>query len=1685
MASDNGIVIKIIGKSGNKAVLDVTTNENEEPATPEQLSALNITDVELIELGNLYGIGKSLWRIPIKHFSTYDFNYGWGPAQGPPSPPPPSPPSECIGSDCVPPEEINNCKGCTISSQGQILGEELSISGTPFTLNYQSRNTVGYTYNRTLNIQVSGNEIPVDIKRSELIIDVAGQHKVINFENPSPNMKYKFVWNGLDVYGRFVKGKVSANIKVRHYTDLYYVTSDPRYLRSWAKNSGGKVIARRSSVLFPKVSQSQNYKVFFESATLPKDNIGGWGININHSYNLKTKQLALGNGNILSIDNNSTTARDSIQIDYLASMKIIDGKSFENIYYRYLYENTYLASLGLNPDGSLLLSAGQQVYKIVDESKLGYYPDGNYFGKPDVELSKILGDDVGSTSFSGEGGLAVNASLGGLLYNEDEYRSDSLPITELRAYNNSVYVGVNGYSDIEKNRIVKIKNKILTTICGGNANTENGDGGLATNATINDLKEFDISSDGIIYFIDGNTLRSVNTDGSVDTVLSNIYSSNYISINNKDIIYLASNNFVYKLNVKNELEVIAGSSEITAETVNAESYTVAKNSKLNNIKSINFDNNNQLFILTNNPIRLLKVDSFGYIYNTFTVYSSSYYYEFGSPSIFVESHFATDHLIKPDGSHYIYANTTISVAFIIKLSNSQLSRLNLSNNTYIVPNKSQLHVFQKGSNLHIKTLDSITNSILYSFDYNLDGKLVKITDIDGDETLIQRDAEGNVQQITAPDGQITKLEYNTNNYLKKVINPDDSFTQMEYTDSGLMTSFTDRNNNRSDYTYEEDGRLKKDLNAVGGGWDLTQTKSATSTSTTMTSGEGYSSTFEVDILPNGTRKHTNTRRDGTQQVIEYKDVFTTTISADGTVTKIIKSPDPRFGLEDAFVSNRTVTLPSSLEYVFKQEKNTQLNNATDITSLKQLINEITVNGKKTVSKYTSSNKTWLKTSPESRTSKTVLNDKGRPIEIQVTNLNKGTIGYDNRGRINTVSLGDETDMRQVTMSYNDAGVAKGYLASITDTLGRTMQYEKDILGRVIKKTLPDGREISFTYDANGNLTSLTPPGKSAHVFNYTAGDQQDKYTPPKLTGVDTITRYTYNKDKQITQITRPDGKVLDYAYDPVSGKLNTLTIPRGIYQTSYDATTGKLIEATTPEGNKLNYSYDGFLPANVSWSGNITGTVAINYNNDFNVIGRSVNGTSIAYEYDNDQLLTKAGDLNISRETQKAGLINATTLGVINTTRTYNGFGEISAYTAKKDANTLYQTAYTRDKLGRITQKQETLQGTTITNDYAYDVAGRLIEVKTNGTATDTFSYDSNGNRDGGSYDEQDRLLTWNGNSYTYTKNGELKSKSKAGATTNYSYDVLGNLMQVTLPGDISIEYITDAQDRRIGKKVNGVLTQGFLYRDQLNPIAELDGTGAVVARFIYGDKGNVPSYMLKDGKTYRIISDHLGSPRLVIDTSDGTIAQQMDYDVWGKVISDTNPGFQPFGFAGGIYDLHTELVRFGARDYDAESGRWTAKDPIRFDGGDGNLYGYVFSNPVNLTDPSGFLSSDLCNALIALNENNDRLLHDYDPFLDRTREQDLLNKVGVEHTVDGVDLQYMITTYGFAGRTHGAGLYPASAFFAVLYVPLGTAASVNSFDEWLTDVEMDFRGVNLARDIWFTPGQLPGYIKENCGCEQ
>jgi RHS repeat-associated protein len=228
---------------------------------------------------------------------------------------------------------------------------------------------------------------------------------------------------------------------------------------------------------------------------------------------------------------------------------------------------------------------------------------------------------------------------------------------------------------------------------------------------------------------------------------------------------------------------------------------------------------------------------------------------------------------------------------------------------------------------------------------------------------------------------------------------------------------------------------------------------------------------------------------------------------------------------------------------------------------------------------------------------------------------------------------------------------------------------------------------------------------------------------------------------------------------------------------------------------------------------------------------------------------------------------------------------------------------------------------------------------------------------------DQDRLISYGPFDYTYTANGELETKTNRDTDEEwiFDYDELGNLLAVGLPNGDLVEYLVDGLGRRVGKKKNGALLKQWIYRDTLKPVAELDGSGALVSEFVYGSKSNVPDYVRRGGATYRVVSDHLGSPRYVVNVANSSDAPvTTSYTSFGEV-AGTGLDWMPFGFAGGMSDADSGLVRFGARDHDPTVGRWVSKDPLGWGGGQANLYAYSLDDPNNRTDPSEMASEADC----------------------------------------------------------------------------------------------------------------------------
>ena len=137
IAAENGRVVKLLDIVNGSALLDTDGDGNaDDDAT---LAALGVSVAERAQLARLYAPGQALWRVPVAHFSPYDYNWPYGPPDGAKTPSQPEP----YNPD---PVEDQTCKeegGSVIECQNQVLGESIPVTGTPFSLNYRSSRAPG------------------------------------------------------------------------------------------------------------------------------------------------------------------------------------------------------------------------------------------------------------------------------------------------------------------------------------------------------------------------------------------------------------------------------------------------------------------------------------------------------------------------------------------------------------------------------------------------------------------------------------------------------------------------------------------------------------------------------------------------------------------------------------------------------------------------------------------------------------------------------------------------------------------------------------------------------------------------------------------------------------------------------------------------------------------------------------------------------------------------------------------------------------------------------------------------------------------------------------------------------------------------------------------------------------------------------------------------------------------------------------------------------------------------------------------------------------------------------------------------------------------------------------------------------------------------------------------------------
>jgi RHS repeat-associated protein len=589
--------------------------------------------------------------------------------------------------------------------------------------------------------------------------------------------------------------------------------------------------------------------------------------------------------------------------------------------------------------------------------------------------------------------------------------------------------------------------------------------------------------------------------------------------------------------------------------------------------------------------------------------------------------------------------------------------------------------------------------------------------------------------------------------------------------------------------------------------------------------------------------------------------------------------------------------------------------------------------------------------------------------------------------------------RAATVAFSSAlDQTNGYAVSVTDNVGPVASWLVDARGRPLTTTFAGtSTQTQLSFDANGNILTVTPPNKPVHTLTYSPVDLLSSYRPPALAAETASTAlWQYNLDRQLVQQTQLDGVVATLGYT-AAGRLDRVDAPTTADRYTYfpvpcsapDCAAGRLESAISRDGVQVSLGYDGHLVKSVTYAaGSNTASVGWTYDSNFNLRTESVGGAGISatigpITYDADQFMTclphdgggcgaNSDALRIARDPQN-GSLTSVTAGGLTESFTYDDYGQLASQATAFGGTQIFSLQYVstsspRDPRGRVLKRTRVDQQSSQSSEYEYDALDRLHKVKRDGADAAVYEYDNNGNRLSvttpsgtviASYDERDRLTAYGSVTYTYTLNGARKTRAATGSTTTYSYDEKGRTIQVTLGNGQNIQYLFDVFGHRVGKRVNGSLTKSWVYNPNGQLIAELDANGIVTTRFIYGSRANIPELVVRyesfnDWKTYRLLADQLGSPHLLVNVADVTDQPyRASYDEFG-VVTGTGLDLIPFGFAGGLYDPQTSLVRFGARDYDPEVGRWLSNDPILFDGGQANLYAYVGNDPVNRIDPIG-----------------------------------------------------------------------------------------------------------------------------------
>ena len=989
--SANGRVIRIISITSGLADIDTDGDGNAD-------SGLGITTAEREQLANLYPlVPKQLWRIPITHFTPWDFNWPYGPTQGATDPRQPDPVSG------LPEDESCEGSGSIVECQNQVLGQRIPVIGTPFTLNYRSDRTPGRLASKTVKIPLSGSSLPPGLLQIVVEVKVAGLPFKYTYA-PAPNLSHNFVWDGKDVYGRTVQGMQPVLAKIGYvYQSVYYpVSADFEQSFSRTSPSAQVVSSRESST----ITLYQNWTGYIGNQDFQGQGLGGWSLDVHHVYDPSSRTIYFGDGS------RKSAASSFLIVDTVAG--------------------TY--NEGYSGDGGPAVDA-----LLKNPNGVTTDPDGNLYiaDTGNNVIRKVTPDGVIST-------VAGNGTPG--------YGGDGFPATLALLYGpNDVAIGPDGslyITDTGNCRIRKVDLSGKITTVGGNGSSDNDPWDTEPQpALLRPLcpSQLVVAPDGAIYFtVNGYQIGKIEPSSGITGLSYMIYETDSriheiygLALGKDGSLYFsdADNDQVRRISPDGTIATIAGNgfaysdpdclntSDPCGDGGPATSANIAYPTGLAE------GPDGTLYIADADHHRIRQVDAQGIITTIAGTGEDCYYlpYPCGDNGPATSAQFDNVYYLDLAPNGDLYADDW-----------QRIRRIRLSSSAVLIPSEdaSQVYVFEP-SGRHLKTQNAYTGKDIYTFHYDAAGLLVGIEDMNKLKTTIDRDASGTPKSITGPYitgpyNQKTWLSLDSNGYLWNIQNPANETYQFFYSPDGLMQSMQYPKGESTTYHFDSDGRLDL-VDPTGPAYQtLDRTEISNGYQVLQSTAMSRNTLYRMENLATGDRLMTNTFPGNiVVSARTDKDGKKTLTYPHGTIATMTSGPDPRFGMQAPIPKEITINTPGGLSQTINTQRTVSLADPKDPLSLLLQTDTVTINGLSYTGQYSSTSKELHITSPVGRWVTLTYDDMGRLVKRQTPGIEPVTITYRSDGQIESVYQGlNLSTRRTIGFGYDSLGNLK----TITDPL---------------------------------------------------------------------------------------------------------------------------------------------------------------------------------------------------------------------------------------------------------------------------------------------------------------------------------------------------------------------------------------------------------------------------------------------------------------------------------------------------------------------------------------------------------------------------------------------------------------------------------------------------------------------------